>query len=160
MLNFNKRQYESMVYIFIVLIAMLVFYQGVVKIAVATEQSRVDYDLSNIRSAMHIFELSKIIVAKQDELDAYAGLNPMKVMEHITELPVNYMGEYEHDDDLPIGSWFFNSKTGTFIYKVINKQQISAGKAYLLFKVEYVSESVKGGGAGRLKLLKQDTIDR
>lgn len=154
----GKQQLESMLSLLIILAVMLVFYFYIGKIAVATEKSKVEYDLANMRSALHIYELSQIIASGRESLQQYAGANPMHIVKKITALPPNYIGEFDSDENLPEGSWFFDLGTGNMMYKIINDSAFMAEGQYLLFRMVYVNGSGRKSGVGRLKLLPYQAV--
>ncbi|MBN1378532.1 MAG: hypothetical protein JXA04_04800 [Gammaproteobacteria bacterium] len=143
----GKRHFELLVAVIVISLVALVFYGWVERLAIKVEQARIQYTLSNLRSAIKIQELTMLVAGRSDELFEYHYGNPMEFMD---APPFEYSGEFEDGTAAESGSWFFNRQSRQLIYSVISvesNQDKAQQLCYQLHLIESVEQEV-----GRLRL--------
>jgi hypothetical protein len=143
----GKRHYEFLVSVIVISLVSLVFYVWVEKLAIKVEESRIQYMLSNLGSAIKIRELTVIVAGKGDELAVWHHGNPM---DFLNTQPPEYAGEIEDSASVPSGSWFFDRQLDQLAYVVISPESNKDRAEQLRYQLQFIDSVQAGRGSLRL----------
>ena len=102
------------------------------------ERAGVRLQIEQMRSALMSRVLSAGISGDAGALHALVGANPVTLLQTI---PPNYLGEFNDVQavDLPMGSWYFDRKQQTLVYKFRrNKSFTFSATKHWSFRVEFI----------------------
>jgi general secretion pathway protein G len=111
---------ELTVVVVIVGILFLFAYQRYLDLLVDVERASVEQTLGIIRSAMGMRVAQLLVEGRIDELEDYAGANPI---DFLAEVPNSYVGEVADQRNLDdrSGIWYFDKTSGILVYRIKNR---------------------------------------
>ena len=146
----GKRHYELLLSITVISLASLVFFIWVEQLAIEVERSRIQYTLSNIRSAIKIHELAALVSSSDIELSRQHEGNPIKLM---GKPPPEYVGELSHVGGVKKGSWYFDYNNKEFVYLAKSVNSTHQKTERLRYKLQFTHTLERK--PGRLRLVEQ-----
>lgn len=149
----GKRHYEATLYFILACVAIAVFYVWVMRLADPAEQARVQYTLSNLRSAVQITELTAIAAGERERVARLDRSNPIELL---NSTRARYAGEWPGIDNTRPGHWYFDPAGGELLYRVVDPER--GGPVFRRFQLQYRAADIKGSGPGRLRLVERDRL--
>ncbi len=146
----GKKHFEFLISIIVISLVSLVFFVWVERLAMDVEKSKIQYTLSNMRSAIKIYELTTVVTGDSVGLLQQHHANPVALM---GVPPALYVGEFSDARQIKKGTWYFDSIQNEIVYLVKYLDSNPNRADQLRFQLKYKKSLVNG--LGRLKLVER-----
>ncbi len=139
---------ELVVVVVIISLLLVIAISRLLALQVDAERVAMQTVLGTLRSALGMQVALHIVRHRVPELAALVGTNPM---EHLAEVPGNYLGVLANAEPgkLESGNWYFDAAQGTLVYLVRHGQYFESalpGPARARFTIELVFRDANGNG--------------
>lgn len=144
----NLNRYEMALVVVLLGGVVAFFSQKMQRVEAEMDRAATELMIKQIRNGLRIFQMEKIAAGRYAQLAELEGRNPFVLLEY---MPSSYAGELDGDypDRVQPGQWYFDSKDGLLIYRVINDRFFrgglpGAGRIRLRLKVNFTDRDGNG----------------